>query len=68
MNVIGNDKFSIELHETYPCASKEELHARENHWIRQLGTLNMAIPGRTDKEYREDNAELLKEKHKEYHT
>ena len=65
---LGFHKLSIELRETYPRASKEELHARENHWIRQLGTLNTTIPGRTDKEYREDNAELLKAQKKEYHV
>ena len=68
MNEIGVDKFSIELHEPYPCLSKEELHARENYWVRQLGTLNMVIPGRTIKQWREDNKEDQNIKRNEFET
>ena len=60
MSDIGVDKFSIELHESYPCPSKEELHARENYWVRQLGTLNMVIPGRTIKQSSEDDKENIR--------
>ena len=62
MAEIGVDKFFIELIETYPCQNREELNAREGHHIRQNGTLNKTIQGRTNKQYNDDN----KERHKEY--
>ena len=55
MKEFGEDMFYIELIELYPCKCKEELTAREGHYIRERGTLNKQIPGRTEKQYREDN-------------
>ena len=66
MNELGIDYFQIELIEYFPCQSKEELNAREGHWIRQIGTLNSIIAGRSIKDYKKDNAEKLKEQNKEY--
>ena len=63
---IGEDKFYIELIESYPCNSKEELNAREGHYIRERGTLNMKIAGRTDKAYYKDNKEHIDEYQKRY--
>ena len=57
MNQIGAGVFYIELIEEYPCNSKQELHAREGYWIRELGTLNKRLAGRTAKEYYTDNRE-----------
>ena len=50
---IGEDSIYIELIETYPCNSKEELYAR--------GTLNKKIEGRTSKEWFEGNKDILKQ-------
>ena len=47
MNEYGFDKFFAELIEDYPCNSKLELGAREGHWIKERGTLNKIIQGRT---------------------
>ena len=59
---VGVDNFKIELVETYPCNSKEELLKREGETIRSLKpSLNMHIPNRTHKEYCTDNQERLKE-------
>ena len=67
MKEIGPDKFYIELIELYPCNSKEELTAREGYFIRERGTLNVAIIGRTPKQWSEDNKEHLKQyKHNYY--
>jgi hypothetical protein len=52
----------VELYEDYSCERKEQLTQREGQVIREIGTLNKQIAGRTDKEYREDN----KEKQKDY--
>lgn len=45
----------IELIENYPCECKEELVAREGYLIKQIGTLNALISGRTQREYYKDN-------------
>ena len=61
---IVNDDWGdwyIELYEVYPCNSKEELLKKEGDIIRQIGTINKRINGRTQKEYREDNVEKIKE-------
>ena len=54
MNEYGFDKFFIELIEEYPCNSKIELGAREGHWIKERGTSNKVIQGRTKQEYKKD--------------
>ena len=38
------------LVEDYPCNSVNEAKARERYWIENYGTLNMNIPGRSNKE------------------
>lgn len=60
------DNWYIELYELYPCNSKIELEKREGEVQRLIGTLNSRIEGRTDKQYREDNANIIKEKKKQY--
>ena len=51
--------------ETYPCESKRQLEIRERFHIETLkAKLNRVIPTRTQKEYREENKELIKEKKK----
>ena len=66
MSKCGVDEFSIELVEEYPCANKQELRSREGEWIKSLGTLNDKQAGRSTQEYREDNAERIKEWHKRW--
>jgi hypothetical protein len=58
---IGKEHFYIELYENYSCNSKEELNRREGEVIRDIGTLNSNITGRTPQEYRKDNKEHYKE-------
>ena len=67
--VLGKNKeivkdindWKIELHELYPCLTKQELHRREGEVIREIGTLNKNIAGRTKKEYYIENADKNKE-------
>ena len=67
MNRLGKDAFSIELIENYPCTSIEELRKREGYWIRELkATLNIQIAGRTQKDYRDEHKEEMKEYLKQY--
>ena len=64
---LGVDHFYIELIENYPCNDVYELRAREGHFIREIGSLNMLIAGRTKKEYLEDNKEDMKETTHQYY-
>lgn len=84
MEQLGVEHFRIELLEDYPCERKEQLHAREGHWIRELrAELNHRIAGRTKKQYaaeheesvkaykrqwREENKERLDAEYKEYYS
>jgi len=71
INEIGIERFRIELIENYPCEDKYQLRQREGFWIRQIGTLNMMIAGRTDSEWHketyEEKKEEILEKKKIYH-
>ena len=53
----GVENFYIELIEEYPCDNLEQLRKRERHYIREMGTLNKFIAGRTKSEYVKDNKE-----------
>ena len=67
MNELGVDRFFIELIETYPCASREELRKKEGHFIREMGNLNMCIAGRNMTEYRKETKEHIIEQSKDYY-
>ena len=62
MREIGVDRFRIQLLEEYPCEDKYQLRQREGYYIRQIGTLNQIVAGRTHKEYYEENKEICKER------
>ena len=68
---LGIENFYIELLELYPCNSRDELRTKEGYYIRKFDSFNngynMRITGRTDKEYREDNKEKIKQKDKKYY-
>ncbi len=52
MREIGIAHFSIVLVEMFPCTTKEELHAREVHWIKALkATYNHNLPFKTPEEH-----------------
>ena len=68
---IENDDWTdwyIELYENCPCNNKKELERREGQVIREIGTINKYIAGRTFKEYRCENADKIKEIEKNYQT
>ena len=58
----------IELLEAYPCSSKEELNRKEGEFIRTLDCINKRIEGRTRKEYRCDNKELISKLNADYYN
>jgi adenylate kinase family enzyme len=63
---LGEDDVIITLVENVNCNSKEELIQRERFFIENNNCVNKVIPGRTKKEWYEDNKEVIKEQRKEY--
>ena len=64
---VGIENFYIELIELCPCNTKEELNKKEGEYIRQMGTLNYQVSGRTRQEYREENREKERARSKGYY-
>ena len=67
MTNVGTEHFYIELIENYPCNSKEERNKKEGEYIREMGTLNYQVSGRTRQEYREENREKQRARAKNYY-
>lgn len=63
-DIIDDGDIDIILIEDYPCIRKEQLHARERHFIESLTCVNKRVPGRTRQEYRRDNLELVRKNRK----
>jgi hypothetical protein len=59
------DNWYIELFEYFPCNNKEELNKKEGQVLREIGTINKQVAGRTDKEWHKDNKEKILERRKE---
>jgi hypothetical protein len=62
----GINNCQIILLENCPCESKDQLHARESHYIKTLNCINICIPGRTKREYYEDKKEQVLERNRQY--
>jgi len=58
----------IILIENYPCNNKEELTSKEAEYIKLYNSniVNVQIPGRSNKEYYQDNKTIICEKIKDY--
>jgi len=68
LNTIGFENIHIILIENFACDSKEELLARERHWIDTLKpSLNKQLPLRTQHEWFKDNKEHVATKRREYY-
>jgi hypothetical protein len=65
--IVCYEDAKILLVETCPCNNKEELAKAEGNYIKNNECVNKYIPSRTNKEYREDNKEYVKEYLKEYY-
>jgi hypothetical protein len=64
--IIEGGNYQITLLESYPCASTDELHARERFWIESTECVNRIIPTRTVREYIDANRERIAEQKKHY--
>jgi len=67
MYELNVENFYIELIENFPCNDVYELRAREGHFIREIGTMNKNIAGRTYNKWREENKEHIKSHSKQYY-
>ena len=72
--ILKNNNYRIYLLEEVNCENKEQLLAREGHYIRTLECVNRCINGRTQQQYRDENKERFKQryidnidKHKQYY-
>jgi hypothetical protein len=63
----GIENCYIELIEAKPCLDINEQAKLEGSYIRTLECVNKNIPGRTNKEWREDNKEKIKAKNKHFY-
>jgi methionine synthase I (cobalamin-dependent) len=57
----------ILLIENYPCESRDELHAREGHYIKSMKCANKRVAGRSKKTYYEDKKDELSLAHRKYY-
>jgi len=64
IEILKYNDAQIILIEEYPCKTKDELTKRERYWIEKLDCVNKNIPGRTHKEYYEQNKIKILEKQK----
>jgi hypothetical protein len=65
--IILNGDYDMVLIELFPCHSKDELHARERHYIETINCVNKVIPTRTQAEWCQDNKEIIMQKRIEYY-
>jgi len=56
----------IELLEDFQCTSKDQLLKREGELIRATECVNRIMPGRTKKQYNQDNKQAISAWHKQY--
>jgi hypothetical protein len=64
--LLEKENYEIVLVENYPCNSKKELRLREGEYIKNNQCVNKRIEGRTKKQYREDNRDIIRQKKKIY--
>tara|TARA_R110000782_G_C14627757_1_gene394055 strand:- start:31 stop:579 length:549 start_codon:yes stop_codon:yes gene_type:complete len=64
--INNNNNYDIVLVENYPCKNRTEAELREGIYIINNPCVNKNIPGRTLKEWCQDNKEKIKEYKKKY--
>lgn len=63
----GLENTKIELIEEFPCENIEQLHKREGEIQRDRKCVNKRVAGRTQAEYRQENAERIREHDRQRH-
>ncbi len=67
MKELGVDNFYIELYEECNLNNREQLLKKEGEVIREIGTLNKNIAGRTKQEHYNDNRDNMLKIYSQYH-
>jgi len=70
--IIENSSYEIVLVESFPCKTKDELHARERYWTKHIDCVNKIknqglLIELGQKEYDKQYHKANKDAHKEYH-
>ena len=65
-NEYGVENCKIELIEYYKCDTSAELRKREGEHIKNTECVNKRVEGRTNKEYKQDNKDKIREYDREY--
>jgi hypothetical protein len=68
LKVLECEDSEILLLEDFPCERKEQLLAREGEWVRKMNCVNKNIPGRTLKQWQDENADKIKEQQRQYYN
>ena len=66
-NEFGIENCKIQLVEYFKCDTLQELQRREGEVIKTTVCVNEIVAGRTQKEYRDDNRDKIRELAKQYH-
>lgn len=60
--IIEGGYYDIQLLENFPCNNKDELHAKEGIYMKNIKCVNRCIAGRSRKQYYAENKKMLAEK------
>lgn len=65
--ILDCEDYKIELVEEYACNNKQQLLKKEAEYIKNNECINKEVPLRTKREWKIDNADIIKEKDKQYY-
>ena len=66
-DIMKNNNYKIELLENCDIKTKQELLQRERYYIENNECLNKVVPGRSKREYKDDNKDKIKVSAKNYY-
>ena len=64
--IINNGNWKMELIQDYPCLNRLELETLEGEYIKNNKCINIMIPARTKKQYRDANRDKIRENQKKW--
>ena len=64
--IINNGDWKMELIQDYPCLNRLELETLEGEYIKNNKCINLMIPARTKKQYRDANIDKIRENQKKW--
>ena len=64
--IINYGNWKMELIQDYPCLNRLELETLEGEYIKNNKCINLMIPARTKKQYRDANRDKIRENQKKW--